>query len=170
MGKKKKAGRVSAGLILYRRGADGLEVLIAHMGGPLWAKKKRGWSIPKGELDPDEDPLEAARREFLEEVGIAPPAGSPLHLGEITQKSGKRVIAWAIEGDLDPDDQESITCEIEWPPRSGRRILIPEVDRVAWVSPETARSLVIKGQTPLLDRLEQLIAAVKASRNADQTG
>ena len=113
MAKKKKAGRVSAGLILYRTGPVGLEVLIAHMGGPLWARKERGWSIPKGEIDPGEEPLEAARREFMEEVGIEPPAGSPIHLGDITQKSGKRVLAWAIEGDLDPTEQRSMTFEIE---------------------------------------------------------
>ena len=158
MGKKKKAGRVSAGLILYRHGPEGLEVLIAHMGGPLWAKKERGWSIPKGEIDPGEEPLEAARREFMEEVGIEPPAGSPIHLGDITQKSGKRVLAWAIEGDLDPTEQRSMTFEIEWPPKSGEMIEIPEVDRVEWVAPSTARNLVIEGQIPLFDRLEKLVA------------
>ena len=156
-GKGKKAGRVSAGLILYRNGSDGLEVLIAHMGGPLWAKKERGWSIPKGEIDPGEEPLETARREFIEEVGIEPPSGAPIHLGEITQKSGKKVLAWAIEGSLNPADQVSITCEIQWPPRSGQTIEIPEVDRVEWVSPATARNLVIEGQIPLFDRLEKLV-------------
>ena len=157
MGKQKKAGRISAGLILYRSGPAGLEVLIAHMGGPLWAKKERGWSIPKGEIDPGEEPLETARREFLEEVGIEPPSGAPIHLGEITQKSGKKVLAWAIEGDLDPNDQVSVTCLIQWPPRSGQTIEIPEVDRVEWVSPDTAKNLVIEGQIPLFDRLEKLV-------------
>lgn len=158
MGTRKKAGRVSAGLILYRTGPAGLEVLIAHMGGPLWARKERGWSIPKGEIDPGEEPLVTARREFREEVGFEAPAGAPIHLGEITQKSGKRVLAWAIEGDLDPADQISVTCEIEWPPRSGKTIEIPEVDRVEWLSPATARNLVIEGQTPFFDRLEKLLA------------
>jgi len=157
MAKKKKAGKVSAGLILYRVGTDGLEVLIAHMGGPLWAKKERGWSIPKGEIDPGEEPLEAARREFLEEVGVEPPDGAPIHLGEIVQKSGKKVLAWALEGDLNPADQKSVTCEIQWPPRSGQTMVIPEVDRVEWVSPSTAKNLVIEGQTPLFDRLEKLV-------------
>ncbi len=157
MGKKKKAGRVSAGLILYRRRPAGLEVLIAHMGGPLWAKKERGWSIPKGEIDPGEEPLQTARREFAEEVGVEPPNQTPIHLGEITQRSGKRVLAWAIEGDLDPNDQVSVTCEIQWPPRSGKTIEIPEVDRVEWVSPSTARNLVIEGQVPLFERLERLL-------------
>lgn len=156
-GKGKKAGRVSAGLILYRTGSEGLEVLIAHMGGPLWAKKERGWSIPKGEIDPGEDPLDTARREFIEEVGIEPPAGAPIHLGEITQRSGKKVLAWAIEGDLNPGDQTSITCEIQWPPKSGRTMVIPEVDRVEWVTPATAKNLVIEGQIPLFDRLEKLV-------------
>ncbi len=155
--KPKKAGRVSAGLILYRLGPAGLEVLIAHMGGPLWAKKERGWSIPKGEIDPGEEPLETARREFVEEVGVEPPSGAPIHLGEITQKSGKKVLAWAIEGDLDPNDQVSVTCEIQWPPRSGQTIEIPEVDRVEWVSPATAKNLVIEGQIPLFERLEKLV-------------
>jgi predicted NUDIX family NTP pyrophosphohydrolase len=157
MAKKKKAGKVSAGLILYRKRPAGLEVLIAHMGGPLWARKERGWSIPKGEIDPGEEPLETARREFVEEVGIEPPTGAPIHLGEITQKSGKRVLAWAIEGDLNPADQFSVTCEIHWPPKSGQTIEIPEVDRVEWVTPATARNLVIEGQTPLFDRLEKLV-------------
>jgi len=157
MGKQKKAGKVSAGLILFRKGPVGLEVLIAHMGGPLWAKKERGWSIPKGEIDPGEEPLDTARREFIEEVGITPPGGVPIHLGEITQKSGKRVLAWAIEGDLNPNDQVSVTCEIQWPPKSGRRIEIPEVDRVEWVSPATAKNLVIEGQMPFFDRLEKLV-------------
>jgi len=156
--KAKKAGRVSAGLILYRTGPRGVEVLIAHMGGPLWAKKERGWSIPKGEIDPGEEPLEAARREFREEVGAEPPDGEPIELGEITQKSGKRVVAWAIEGDLDPADQVSVTCEIEWPPRSGRRIEIPEVDRVEWVAPEEAKRLVIAAQAELFDRLLESLA------------
>lgn len=156
MAKPKKTGRVSAGLILYRTGPAGLEVLIAHMGGPLWARKERGWSIPKGEIDPGEEPLVAARREFWEEVGIEPPAGPSIHLGEITQKSGKRVIAFAIEGDLNPAEQTSITCKIEWPPKSGEVIEIPEVDRVEWVSPSTAKNLVIQGQIPLFEKLERL--------------
>lgn len=156
MGKPKKTGRVSAGLILYRIGPAGLEVLIAHMGGPLWARKERGWSIPKGEIDPGEEPLAAARREFWEEVGIEPPTGAPIHLGEITQRSGKRVLAFAMEGDLNPADQASITCKLEWPPKSGQIIEIPEVDRVEWVSPATAKNLVIEGQIPLFEKMERL--------------
>ena len=153
------SGKTSAGLILYRRREGSLEVLIAHMGGPLWAKRKRGWSIPKGEHGPDEDPLACARREFEEETGFAPPEGEPLDLGEIVQKSGKRVRAWALAGDLDPDRAVSNRIEIEWPPRSGRRIEIPEVDRVEWVAPETAAERVIAAQAELFDRLRDRLEA-----------
>lgn len=147
--------KTSAGLILYRRAADGrLEVLIAHMGGPFWKNRKRAWSIPKGEYGPDEDPLACARREFEEETGHPAPDGRMLELGEITQKSGKRVLAWAAEGELDPATQSSNRIEIEWPPRSGTRIEIPEVDRVEWVVPEVAKQRVIEGQQELFDRLE----------------
>jgi len=151
--------KTSAGLILYRRPAAGtLEVLIAHMGGPLWATRKRAWSIPKGEYGPDEDPLACARREFEEETGHPAPDGEPLALGEIVQKSGKRVLAWALEGIFDPAAQSSNRIEIEWPPRSGEKLEIPEVDRVEWVTPKTARKRVIKGQRELFDRLERLLA------------
>lgn len=153
------SGKTSAGLILYRRREGSLEVLIAHMGGPLWAKRKRGWSIPKGEYGPDEDPLACARREFEEETGFAPPEGEPLDLGEIVQKSGKRVRAWALAGDLDPDRAVSNRIEIEWPPRSGRRIEIPEVDRVEWVAPEAAAERVIAAQAELLERLRDRLEA-----------
>ncbi len=123
------------------------------MGGPFWANRKRPWSIPKGEYGPDEDPLDCARREFEEETGHVAPDGEPIPLGEIIQKSGKRVLAWALEGDLDPARQFSNRIEIEWPPRSGRRIEIPEVDRVEWVTPEVARQRVIAAQAELFDRL-----------------
>lgn len=149
----------SAGLILYRLTAgEELEVLICHMGGPFWENRKRAWSIPKGEYGPDEDPLDCAYREFEEETGHPPPAGEPSDLGEIVQKSGKRVLAWALQGDLDPDKAVSNTCEIEWPPRSGLKIEIPEVDRVEWVSPKVARKRTIVGQQDLFDRLEELLS------------
>ncbi len=150
-------GKTSAGLILYRHREGSLEVLIAHMGGPYWAKKKRGWSVPKGEYDENEDPLACARREFEEETGFEPPAGDPVDLGEIVQKSGKRVRAWALEGDLDPAGAFSNRIEIEWPPRSGRLIEIPEVDRVEWFRPEEAKERVIKAQGELFDRLADLV-------------
>jgi len=145
----------SAGLILFRRGEGGLEVLIAHMGGPFWASKDEGaWSIFKGEHGDDEDPLAAARREFEEETGSPPPDGAPMELGEVRQASGKRVVAWAIEADFDADTVRSNTFELEWPPRSGRVQEFPEVDRAGWFDLETARRLLVKGQRPLLDALD----------------
>ena len=152
----------SAGLVLFReRGADGaLEVLLGHMGGPFWARKDEGaWSIPKGELEPGEDPLAGARREFAEELGQAPPDGPAIELGEIRQKAGKRVIAFAVEGDLDPADIVPGTFELEWPPRSGRRQAFPEVDRVAWFDLPTAAAKIVGGQLALLERLAELRSA-----------
>jgi len=152
----------SAGLVLFReRGADGaLEVLLGHMGGPFWARKDEGaWSIPKGELEPGEDPLAGARREFAEELGQAPPDGPAIELGEIRQKAGKRVIAFAMEGDLDPADIVPGTFELEWPPRSGRRRAFPEVDRVAWFDLSTAAAKIVRGQVALLERLAELRSA-----------
>jgi predicted NUDIX family NTP pyrophosphohydrolase len=146
----------SAGLVLFReRGEDGaLEVLLGHMGGPFWARKDTGaWSIPKGELDPGEAPLAGARREFAEELGHAPPDGRAIELGEIRQRGGKRVIAFAVEGDLDPEAIVPGTFELEWPPRSGRRQAFAEVDRVAWFDLETAAAKLVRGQVELLERL-----------------
>jgi len=144
----------SAGLLLFRR-PSGLEVLLAHLGGPYFAGKDDGaWSIPKGEYGPDEEPLAAARREFTEELGAVPPAGEPyLPLETVRQRNGKRVTAWAVEADLDVRAVVSNTFEIEWPPRSGRRQSFPEVDRAAWFDLETARRKMISGQDALLDRL-----------------
>lgn len=145
---------ISAGLLLYRT-RDGIrEVLLAHPGGPFWAKRDDGaWSIPKGEVDEGEDPYAAARREFAEELGAVPPDGDPLPLGEVRLKSRKRVVAWALEGDFDPDQLVSMTFEMEWPPRSGRTATFPEVDRAAWFDLETARVKLNAGQVPLLDAL-----------------
>ena len=137
-----------------------LEVLLGHMGGPFWARKDAGaWSIPKGELGDGEDPLAGARREFAEELGHAPPDGPLLELGEIRQRAGKRVIAFAVEGDFDPARIEPGTFELEWPPRSGRVLEFPEVDRVAWFGVPAAREKVVRGQVELLDRLAQARAA-----------
>jgi len=141
----------SAGILLYRRASSGLEVFLIHPGGPFWAKKD-AWSIPKGEYTPDENPLAAARREFQEETG-SPVDGDFLALGVIRQPSGKQVTAWAVEGDFDPATLVSNTCQIEWPPRSGRHIEIPEADRGAWFTLESAREKIFKGQDALLDRL-----------------
>jgi predicted NUDIX family NTP pyrophosphohydrolase len=144
----------SAGLLLHRAGAGGVEVLLVHMGGPFWAAKdERAWSIPKGEIDDDEDPLAAARREFAEELGSPPPDGPAVELGQIRQSSGKRVVAWAVEADFDPATIVSNTFELEWPPRSGRTQAFPEVDRAAWFDLETARRKLVKGQVALLDAL-----------------
>lgn len=153
------AARRSAGLLVHRRAPDGArEVLIAHMGGPFWAKKDAGaWSIPKGELDPGEDALAAARREFAEELGLPAPDGPVAPLGEVRQRSGKTVEAWAVEGDVDPGAVVPGTFEMEWPPRSGRQQAFPEVDRVAWVSPDRARELLVAAQRTFVDRLEELL-------------
>ena len=148
----------SAGLVLFReRGADGaLEVLLGHMGGPFWARKDEGaWSIPKGELEPGEDPLAGARREFAEELGHPPPEGPAIELGEIRQKAGKVVVGFAIEGDFDPAALRPGTFELQWPPRSGRLQAFPEVDRVAWFDLPTASRKVVRGQVPLLESLAE---------------
>lgn len=145
----------SAGLLLYRRSPQGLEVLLVHPGGPFWAKKDLGaWSIPKGEFAEGEDPLAAARREFTEETGFAA-EGEFVPLGTIRQAGGKLVAAWAVEGDCNPAALVSNMCEIEWPPRSGRRIEIPEVDRGAWFSLTEGRERILAGQRPFLERLEE---------------
>ena len=148
----------SAGLLLFRERDDGaLEVLLGHMGGPFWARKDEGaWSIPKGELEPDEAPLAAALREFAEELGHAPPDGPVVELGEIRQKAGKRVIAFAVEGDFDPAQIVPGTFELQWPPRSGRTQTFPEVDRVAWFDLATAAAKIVRGQAALLERLAAL--------------
>lgn len=148
----------SAGILLFRRSPD-LEVLLVHPGGPYWTNKDEGaWSIPKGEYDPDtEDPLDTARREFREETGSAAPDGEPLDLGVITQKSGKVVRAFALEGDLDTDAIVSNTFEMEWPPRSGRMGEFPEVDRAGWFSCDEAGSKLNPAQAELVDRLTESV-------------
>jgi len=149
--------RRSAGLLMYRGSGPGLELLLVHPGGPFWAKKDLGaWSIPKGEYAGDEDPLAAAQREFAEETG-AQPRGTFQPLGEVTQAGGKRVSAWAVEGDFDPAVLVSNTFETEWPPRSGRKRSFPEVDRAAWFSPKEGRQMILAGQRPFIDRLVELV-------------
>jgi predicted NUDIX family NTP pyrophosphohydrolase len=144
----------SAGILLHRRRGEVVEVLLVHPGGPFWARRDLGvWSIPKGEYEPDEEPLAAARREFEEELGAAPPEGPAQELGEIRQRAGKLVRAWAIAGDLETDAIASNTVEIEWPPRSGRRMEIPEVDRAEWFDLGTAHEKINPAQAPFLDRL-----------------
>ncbi|GAA1729271.1 NUDIX domain-containing protein [Isoptericola hypogeus] len=151
----------SAGLLLYRTTPDGgIEVLLGHMGGPFWARKDEGaWSVLKGELDPDEEPHAAALREAAEELGLPlpPPSVPDLDLGEVRQRSGKRVLAWAREWPAPGPDLGQVrsnTVDIEWPPRSGRRMEVPEIDRAAWFAPDDARRVVVSAQAAFVDRLE----------------
>jgi len=147
----------SAGLLLYRHGERGLEVFLVHPGGPFWAKKDLGaWSIPKGEYGDDEEPILAARREFKEETGF-PAVGKLKELGTLRQGGGKLVAVWAMEGDCDPAALRSNTCEIEWPPRSGRKVEIPEVDRGAWFSLAEAADRILASQRPALDWLADTV-------------
>ncbi|MBF6446578.1 NUDIX domain-containing protein [Nocardia elegans] len=147
--------KLSAGLLLYRIGrANSLEVLIVHMGGPFWAKKDaQGWSIPKGEYDDGEDPLVVAEREFSEELGRPSPGGETLALDVLKQPSGKKITAFARQGEFDASNIESNTFEMEWPRGSGKLAEFPEVDRAEWYDIDTARVKLVKGQVPFLDRL-----------------
>jgi predicted NUDIX family NTP pyrophosphohydrolase len=148
---------ISAGLLLFRRKGGRVEFFLAHPGGPFWVRRDAGaWTIPKGLVDPDEDPLAAARREFEEETGISP-VGPFLPLGSVRQKAGKLIEAWAWEGDADPACVTSNTIEIEWPRRSGRRLTVPEVDRCAWFDDQTARRKLNPAQVELIDRLYALL-------------
>jgi predicted NUDIX family NTP pyrophosphohydrolase len=148
----------SAGLLLYRRGDRGLEVLLVHPGGPFWRAKDLGaWSLAKGEIDPGEEPAACALREFEEETGTRL-EGEPAPLGEVRQAGGKTVIGFALEGDLDAGAIRSITFELEWPPRSGRRQSYPEVDRAAWFTLNEAREKLNAAQAAFLDRLVALLA------------
>ena len=154
-----KSGRTSAGILLWRRNGGRLEVLLGHNGGPFWAKKDHGhWTVLKGEAEPGEELEAVARREFAEETSHELPEGPMIGLGEIMQKSGKLVVAWAVEGDLDPAAAVSNTFEMEWPPRSGRVQQFPEIDRVEWFAPDEARRRLKAAQVPFLDRLEEAIA------------
>jgi len=146
----------SAGILLFRHGEAGLEVLLVHPGGPFFARRDAGaWSIPKGLYEAGEEPLACARREFAEELGSPCPDGPALELGEIRQRNGKRVTTWALEGDLDPGRITSNTFTIEWPPRSGRHQVFPEVDRAGWFALDAARGRILAAQAPLLDRLTE---------------
>jgi predicted NUDIX family NTP pyrophosphohydrolase len=146
--------KLSAGLLLYRVRDDIVEVLIGHPGGPFWARKDDGaWSIPKGEYTESEDPWAAAQREFEEEIGLPPPVGPRIDFPPLKQPSGKIVTAFAVRGDLDLTDTHSNTFELEWPKGSGRLQAFPEVDRVGWFPVAQARTKLLKGQRPLLDRL-----------------
>ncbi|MBB5922310.1 putative NUDIX family NTP pyrophosphohydrolase [Actinoalloteichus hoggarensis] len=149
-------GRRSAGLLLFRAPGPHVEVLLAHPGGPFWARRDAGaWSLPKGEYSPEEAPEDAARREFLEELGLPVPEGPLLPLGDVRQSGGKVVTAWAVQGDLDPDRVTPGTFELEWPPRSGRVRRFPEIDRVGWFGLVAAAERIVSGQRPFLDRLAE---------------
>ena len=147
----------SAGLLMFRRTPGGVQVLLAHPGGPFWRARDAGaWTLPKGEYEAPEEPLDAARREFTEETGFA--AAAPfLPLGEVVQKSGKRILAWAFEGNCDPAQLRSNTVEIEWPPRSGHLQEFPEIDRVEWFTLDEARRRIHPAQGALLERAERAL-------------
>ena len=152
------ATKQSAGLLRYRRTDRGVEVLLAHPGGPFWESRHEGaWTIPKGGIHEGEPPLETAQREFKEETGFEP-CGPFLALGHITQRSGKVVSAWAFEGDCDPSAIVSMETTVEWPSRSGRRIVIPEIDRVQFFTIEEARGVINPAQGELLDRLIEALS------------
>lgn len=143
--------KLSAGILLHRPGPRGPEVLLVHPGGPFWARKDLGaWSIPKGLIDPGEDAADAAKREFAEELGTVP-GGEPVPLGEFRQPGGKIVLAFALPGDFDPAGLVSNEFDLEWPPRSGRTVRVPEVDRAEWFDLGTARDKLLTGQRPILD-------------------
>lgn len=149
---------------MYRQLLNELEVFLVHPGGPIWAKKDKGaWTLPKGEYKLDENPLTAAQREFEEETGFRP-TGEFHDLGSIKQKSGKIVNAWAFKGDCDPAQLMSNTCEIEWPPRSGRHLEIPEVDQGRWFSISEAHEYIREEQCELLQRLQRYLLSVKLNQ------
>ncbi len=151
--------RVSAGILLHRIRSDMLEVLLAHPGGPFHARKDLGaWTIPKGEVEPGEELVDVARREFAEETGHPSPAGDPVPLGTVRQRGGKLVHAWALAGDLDPAAARSNSFSLEWPPGSGRLEEFPEIDRVAWFDLAEARQRLKDTQVPFLDRLVAALA------------
>ena|SRR5215211_5623969 len=166
-----RSGRISAGILLWRMREGRPEVLLGHPGGPYFAGKEADhWMMLKGEVDPGEDPLAVARREFEEETGHRLPEGPTIELGEIRQKSGKRVLAWAVEGDLDTETAVSNSFEMEWPPRSGRLHEFPEIDRVAWFDLHEAREMIKAAQAPFLDRLEQATDEPFPSRSSNVDG
>lgn len=151
-------GKRSAGIVLYRGTPAALEVLLGHMGGPFWARRDAGgWSIPKGQCEPGEEALAAARREFEEELGLPVPDGDPIELGEARQPSGKVVAIWALRGDLDPASAVPGTFEMEWPRGSGQVREFPEIDRAAWFGLDQAREKLVSGQRAFLDRLAAVI-------------
>lgn len=160
----------SAGILLYRRGEAGLQVLLGHPGGPYWARKDAGaWMVPKGALEAGEAPLDAAMREFAEEVGPVPP-GTPVPLRTVRQNGGKLVEVFALEGEFDVATLASNPFELEWPPRSGRMRSFPEMDRVEWMTMAEARARILASQEPLLDALEALLTDAAGEKVEQQAG
>lgn len=152
------SGKLSAGILVYRRSAAGIEVLLAHPGGPYWAKKDTGaWSIPKGEVEEGEKLDEAAKREFAEELGQSAPDGEYIELGSFKRKDGKQVFAWAVEGDLDVTHIVSNTLLIDWPPKSSKQLEIPEIDKAAWIPLAEAALKMHTGQDVFLERLASAV-------------
>jgi predicted NUDIX family NTP pyrophosphohydrolase len=152
-------GKRSAGILLFRRVDGAVQVLLGHMGGPLWARRDAGgWTIPKGEYQPDEEPLDAARREFAEELGFPLPAADLIELGSIKQAGGKVVTAWAGEGDVDPAEVVPGTFDLEWPKGSGQIQQFPELDRVAWFGLDEAAQKLVAAQREFLDRLAERLS------------
>jgi predicted NUDIX family NTP pyrophosphohydrolase len=157
--------KASAGLLLYRHAAGALEVMLVHPGGPYWARKDEGsWSIPKGEIEPDEEAMAAARREFQEETGAAV-SGEFLPLHPVRLRSGKVIHAWAVSADFDPSQLRSNLFSMEWPPKSGQQREFPEADRAGWFGIDAARAKIHPGQAPLLD---ELLARLEAAPPADR--
>jgi predicted NUDIX family NTP pyrophosphohydrolase len=151
--------KLSAGLLLFRRVDDGIEVLVAHPGGPIWARRDTGaWSIPKGAANDGESLIDAAYREFEEETGHPAPVDGAIDLGDVRMRSGKVVHGWGVEGDLDPAQLRSMYVQVEWPPKTGRIVTVPEIDRVAWVRPTEARRRLNPAQASFVDRLLQALA------------
>jgi predicted NUDIX family NTP pyrophosphohydrolase len=156
--------KLSSGLLLYRYIGDEVQVLIAHPGGPIWARRDLGaWSLPKGAIDPGEEALDAARREFEEETGHRPPEGEPIDLGSVRMRSGKVVHGFAMEGDLDPARLRSMRVDVEWPPKTGRLINVPEIDRVLWAGPAEARRRLNPAQASFVDRLLEAIGRASST-------
>lgn len=162
--------KFSAGILVYRNADGSFEVLLAHMGGPFWAKKDAGaWSIPKGEFDSEsEEPIAAAKREFNEEIGQSID-GDFLDLGTVIQSSGKTVYCFAVEGQIDVSNVKSNKIKIEWPPRSGKKIEIPEIDRAEWFNSEVAKQKIIKAQAEFIDRLANNLGLEKPISPPSQT-